>query len=376
MSEFIDPDDQHQADILRRAAQLSVEKEARRLVAAGDFSAPPTEATSTLADDLVRKPDPVRHRVVNLVGMRHNVTLTGAYKTGKTTLFGNLAKSLVDGTPFLGSLETVPARVAFWNGEMDREDFTDYMRHLGVQHSERMSVYHLRGYRVSLLSDAGMEHAITWLNDHASEVWLEDSWARLCAWAGVNGNDNAGVADLCAAIDEIKTATQVATFMPTVHTGRSQHAEGAEHGRGATFLDDWVDSRLVLTRNGADRFLYAEGRRVGMEETRLDFDPATGLMTLGEGDRKTAAEKNISQAVIDTVMASPGITSHQLHEALSRVETNQGRRNSAIQAAISDRKVVKVSGKEAKELGMPGEFVSQAVYHYPMGHPGLLKTWS
>lgn len=377
MSEYIDPDEGFRNDVARRAAQMSVEKEARRIVAAGDFTPPPSDMTSTLAADLRRPVEPIRHRVESLVGVRHNATLTGAYKTGKTTLFGNLAKSLVDGTPFLGSLATIPARVAFWNGEMDREDFTDYMRHLGFVHPERMAVYHLRGYRISLLSDAGREHAIRWLNDHGSEVWLEDSWARLCAWAGVNGNDNAAVADLCASIDEIKTATQVDTFIPTVHTGRAQHAEGSEHGRGATYLDDWADSRLVMTRSGKDRFLYAEGRRVGLDETRLDFDPGTGLMTLGEGNRRQTAAVNVAQAVIDAVVGSPGINSGHLHDALSKIESNKTRRGQAINEAKDARKIVQIKGKVVKELnlGVPVEPVPQAEYFYPMGFPGLPKDW-
>ena len=94
---------------------------------------------------------------------------------------------------------------------------------------------------------------------------------------------------LTSVIDEIKKQTKITEqFITTAHTGRAKLAEGDERARGATALDDWVDSRMVLTREGENRFLFAEGRgKVAMLETKLIFDPATNLSLMGEGDRKS-----------------------------------------------------------------------------------------
>jgi hypothetical protein len=196
------------------------------------------------------------------------------YKTGKTGLSCDLAGALADGRPFLGSLavEMPQGRIGFWNGEMDRDDFLDYTRPIGIQNPSKIETLHLRGYRVPLLSDAGAAWTVGWLRYNGIEIWINDSWARLCAWSGIDENDNSGVAQLAATIDEIKSQAGVAQFLITAHTGRAKHDEGTEHARGATALDDWVDVRLVMTRQGNDRFLFAEGRQVGMDETQLISD--------------------------------------------------------------------------------------------------------
>jgi hypothetical protein len=68
-----------------------------------------------------------------------------------------LAGALADGRPFLGSLavEMPQGRIGFWNGELDRDDFLDYTRPIGIQNPSKIETLHLRGYRVPLLTDAG-----------------------------------------------------------------------------------------------------------------------------------------------------------------------------------------------------------------------------
>jgi RecA-family ATPase len=81
--------------------------------------------SSSLLNDLAREREMVRYRIESLIGIRHNASLTGMYKTGKTGLACDLATALADGRPFLGSLavEMPQGRIGFWNGEMDRDDF-------------------------------------------------------------------------------------------------------------------------------------------------------------------------------------------------------------------------------------------------------------
>ncbi|MGH3339732.1 MAG: hypothetical protein ACRDPL_13005 [Propionibacteriaceae bacterium] len=62
-----------------------------------------------------------------------------------------------------------------------------------------------------------------------------------------------------SAIDEIKKQTEFTEqFITTAHTGRAKLAEGDERASGATPLDDWVGSRMVMTREGENRFLYGQ----------------------------------------------------------------------------------------------------------------------
>jgi hypothetical protein len=99
-----------------------------------------------------------------------------------------LARSLADGCDFLGVLPVQPAvrRIAFWNCEIDEDDFLDYIRSVRIQNTDKIELLHLRGQPVRLLTDAGKDWTINWLIDNDVEIWLNDSWAKLCAWSDVD----------------------------------------------------------------------------------------------------------------------------------------------------------------------------------------------
>jgi hypothetical protein len=245
-------------------------------------------------------------------------------------------------------------RIGFWNCEMDEDDFLDYIRSVGIQNTDKIELLHLRGQPVRLLSDAGMDWTINWLIDNDVEIWLNDSWAKLCAWSDVDENDNSGVGRLTSVIDEIKKQTKITEqFITTAHTGRAKLAEGDERARGATALDDWVDSRMVLTREGDNRFLFAEGRgKVAMLETRLIFDPATNLSLIGEGDRKATREVEHVNAVVEIVTGSPGMNTRSLTEAVREKipSHNQDHASKAIATAKRLAHVHTVNGRNNAKL--------------------------
>jgi hypothetical protein len=141
-------------------------------------------------------------------------------------------------------------------------------------------------------------------------------------------------------IDEIKKQTEITEqFITTAHTGRAKHAEGDERARGATALDDWVDSRMVLTREGENRFLFAEGRgKVEMLETKLIFDPATSLSSIGEGDRRTTREVDDVNTVVEIVTASPGMNTRNLTEAV-REKIPSGNQDHASRAIATAKRL-------------------------------------
>jgi AAA domain len=278
------------------------------------------------------------------------------YKTGKTTFYCGLARSLADGSDFLGTLPVQPAvrRVGFWNCEMDEDDFLDYIQTVGIMNTDKIELLHLQGQPVRLMTEAGMNWAINWLIDNDVEIWLNDSWAKLCAWSDVDENDNTGVGRLTSVIDEIKKQTKITEqFITTAHTGRVKQPEGDERARGATALDDWVDSRMVLTREGENRFLFAEGRgKVEMLETKLIFDPATNLNLIGQGDRKATREVANLNTVVDIVTASPGMNTRSLSEAVrERIPShNQEHASKAIATAKRLGLVHTVDGRNNAKL--------------------------
>lgn len=350
------PDEFLEAEIKKAARGIKINRMARQQDAAESWRPPPPELSTSLTAALAKPREAIRHRVSRLIGLKHNASLTGQYKTGKTTFYCGLAKSLADGSDFLGVLPVQSAvrRVGFWNCEMDEDDFLDYIQTVGIMNTDKIELLHLRGQPVRLLTETGMDWAINWLIDNNVEIWLNDSWAKLCAWSDVDENDNTGVGRLTSVIDEIKKQTKITEqFITTAHTGRAKLAEGDERARGATALDDWVDSRMVLTREGENRFLFAEGRgKVAMLETKLIFDPATNLNRIGEGDRKATREVANVNTVVEIVTASPGMNTRSLSEAVrERIPShNQDHASKAIATAKTLGLVHTVDGKNNAKL--------------------------
>lgn len=350
----------HDALVEERLSFYRADRAAKQRLMVDAWREPPF--SSSLEIDLALPVDPVRYRILGMLGVNHNASLTAQYKTGKTTLLCGLVKSLADGNDFLGSIEVEPpqGRIGFWNAEMDRDDYIGYIRSTGIQNPTRVETAHLRGFNVPILSEQGRNWAVRWLRDQGVTVWINDAWSRLCAWSGVDENDNTEINRLCAAIDEIKSRAGVSEFITTHHTGRKQHEMGAEHGRGAASLDAWVDSRWVMTREGAARFLMVEGRKMGLAggTRELVFDPETGLNNLGSKDRSTARSEQHNDVVERLVTANPGIKTTDL---LVKVQDAiPGKNRTAANTAL----------KAARESGVvytaPGARNSQR--YFPRGH--------
>jgi hypothetical protein len=355
-----------EAEIEEQARRIKINRLARQQDAAENWRPPPAELSMSLTTALAKPRQEIRHRVARLIGLKHNASLTGQYKTGKTTFYCGLARSLADGNDFLGVLPVQPAvrRVGFWNCEMDEDDFLDYIRSVGILNTNKIELLHLRGQPVRLLTDVGMDWTINWLIDNDVEILLNDSWAKLCAWSDVDENDNSGVGRLTSVIDEIKKQTKITEqFITTAHTGRAKLAEGDERARGATALDDWVDSRMVLTREGDNRFLFAEGRgKVAMLETRLIFDSTTNLSLIGEGDRKATREREHVNVVVEIVTGSPGMNTRSLTEAVREGIPGHNQEHASKAIAIAKRLglVHTVNGKNNAKLFYPGPDPAQA----------------
>lgn len=327
-------------EVEAQAHRYRVSAEARRVVAveeAGREYPAPTNDDDGLLSSLLALPRRNEvQRIEGLMGMPHNAVVAAQYKTGKTTTGAAVVKAALDGLPFLDRKVTMGDGTVLWvNGEMDRDDFLDYLRPTGIARADRLLIRNMRGRRMNLLNDHVAEQFVDYLRANAVEWWWMDSWRVLCAWAGVNENRNEDVERLTARIDAIKHEANVPTFTALAHTGRSQVEDGAEHARGATALDDWQDARWVLTKAGQDRFLYVEGRGVMLPETKLVFDPATHLLSLGEGNRRQARTDSGIEAVREFVASNPGCKAGDLYDHLK----GQGITQRTEQVAVKDRAV-------------------------------------
>jgi hypothetical protein len=236
--------------------------------------------------------------------------LTAQYKTGKTDfIMGSVARALADGVPFLDTYETfVPEGgvvVGHWNLEMDEAHLIDtYIRPSEFENTDNLVVASLRGYRINILSEVGKQWTVEWLKANQVKVWTIDSFAQLARMAGISENANEDVGQLLGTIDEIKVEAGVDACFVIAHTGRAQQEEGRERARAATMIDDWPDSRWVMTKDGSDvRYLQVEGRATALPATSLEYDEDTHRYTMGGLTKTEAAADGWVQTVVRILSA-------------------------------------------------------------------------
>jgi hypothetical protein len=353
-------------ELARRAAMREVE----HIEATRRFIAPPPDVSWSAADGLANPPEVAKYLIGGteqghrgLAGIKHNVVITAQYKVGKTAFtLASLAKSLCDGTDFLGQFP-VPAEgriVGHWNCEMEGfELLDDYIRPCGMKHPERLAVANLRGYGVNILTPVGKAWAVQWLKERGVQVWTIDSLARLLHMAGVKEKENDEVLNVLMAIDEIKVQAGVDVCFIIAHTGRADAEEGKEHARGATVIDDWPDTRWIMTKDGDPRFLWVDGRGTGLPTTSLDFNHDTKVSTLGVAGKGDVRADGAIQSVLEIVTANAGIAKEPLvRKVCERVKVRAPAAREYIEEAVENgwvqvRREARTGGGRASQKHYP-----------------------
>ncbi|MEU7574071.1 AAA family ATPase [Micromonospora sp. NPDC049240] len=339
---------QRHAKVVREKANAKrVDRDADKLLRDELFAESWREPVShgTLAEELLL-PDPeVIYRVDRLIPVDGNVTITAQYKTGKTTLVNELVRSLVDNQPFLGQYRVDPedGRVAIFNYEVAEPMYRRWLRDQQIENPDRVVALHLRGKRLPLTNPQVEDWVVRWLAEREVTVWVVDPFARAYVGCGEE-NDNSAVGQFLDTLDVIKDRAGVRELILPLHTGRAEQQRGEERARAATRLDDWADVRWLLTRDrNANRFLWANGRDVNVEEQRLTFDQQTRrLAAAGEGTGRSATrDDELDGRIVAVVTAEPGIGFNELHRRL-------GGDKQAVRAAVN--RLVQ-AGRLRKEVG-------------------------
>jgi AAA domain/Bifunctional DNA primase/polymerase, N-terminal len=259
------------------------------------------------------EPDPIRWAIEDVLPADSNVVLTAQYKSGKTTLVLNLARSLADGQKFLDLYPVVPfdGTIALWNYEVGGSMFTRWAKSQGIENEDRVEMLNLRGYSVALRDSHVRGWAIEYLQSRKAAVWVVDPFAR--AMQG-DENSNEDVARFLDIFDEIKAEAGVKIGMIVTHTGRSETA--SDRSRGASRIDDWPDVRWVLTSDD-DRCRYfgATGRDVETVPAKMIFDPLSRRLSLtGETKPMKARQgkRNLADEILAAVKTLPGMSMRTL----------------------------------------------------------------
>lgn len=271
----------------------------------------------TSLKDLLAQPDEAaRFRIAALWPLSGRVMLSAAQKTGKTTLVGNLVRTFADGVPFLGCfpVEPVSGSVVVIDNEMSPTMLRRWYRDLGVENTDRVMLWPLRGYgrAFDVLDDAVRAELAERLGECDASVLILDCLnpALVTLGLGESSNDDAG--RFLAAYDQLLVEAKVADSMIVHHMGH-----GPERARGASKLLGWpeVNWKYVRERtdddvvvDGGARFLSAYGRDVDVDESALEYDPATRRLTYVGGDRRVHGVEQHVATVADVVAAAEPYT--------------------------------------------------------------------
>ena len=315
----------YQDQVRRKAAELRILADARDALAAADAADAAPLAGVGLADFLAQPDEEVRYRVADLWPREGRVLLVAAAKAGKTTLVSrNLLADLAGGGDFLGRFRVQPVdgTIVYLNLEVGEQTLRAWMRKAGIPHPEKIVVVNLRGRSGALMlsSTAGRKRFSRFLSDHGAKLVIADPLAPILATHGLVEDSNADVARFFGWWSEALADAGVSDDMIAHHAG---HA--GQRSRGASRLLDEPDAIWTLTKataHGSEddddmlvaddrRFLTCYGRDVDLPESGLDFDPATGRLSIVDGSgaqlRREAKEAGYESAVLSALAGHGGV---------------------------------------------------------------------
>jgi hypothetical protein len=332
-------------DDLERRRQVSLDMErmfrsVRREIDAEEHAANwkrPTEYDS-LAYELAMPEEPVTYRVERIIPTGANVVLTAQYKTGKTTMVNHLVKCLADGDDFLGKypVQRLGGRVGIFNYEVGAAQYRRWLRDVGIERTDHVSMLHLRGLRLPMLVSDVEDYVVDWLKRHEVEFWILDPYARALI-GSAEENDNSAVGRFLDTLDVVKERAGVTELFMPAHTGRAEQEAGQERARGATRIDDWPDVRWVMTKekDSDRRYLKCTGRDVEEPEQALAYDEASRSLGAAGVGRSSTRRVGLEQELIGFISQNPGMGVNELNAAFpARRRDVQGAIDSLVQSGL------------------------------------------
>lgn len=359
-----DPDDSidegqraYDLAVARKAAELRILDDAKdRNAARIAETARPLEGIA-LHEFLAQPDEDVRYRVDGLWGSNGRVLFVAAAKAGKTTVVSrNLIPCLTGGGDFLGKFATQPVdgTVVYLNLEVGEGTLRAWMRNAGIPNPDRVVVVNLRGRvgALNLSSAHGRARFARFLRDNGAEVVIADPLAPLLAAHNLSEDDNPSVAKFFSWWSEAMADGNVTDDLICHHSGH----EG-KRSRGASRLLDEPDAVWTITKAQASvndddilaaddrRFITCYGRDVELAESGLDFDPATGRITIADGSgselKRKGQERGYERAVIE-VMESKGGNSLSQNDIV-KARGNEQRMRAALRRLIESGDVIEIN---------------------------------
>lgn len=295
-----------------------------------------------LAEFLAIPDEPASYRVEGLWPAGGRVILAAQFKAGKTTMVGNVMRSLVDSVPFLEHFPVEPfvGKVVLLDDELDERMVRRWLRDQGIENEAGAAVVALRG-RLSSFDILDPEVRSEWAADlraAGASIVVLDCLAPILDALGLSEDKEAG--RFLVAFDEMLKEAGVSEAIVVHHMGHS-----GERSRGASRLRDWPDVEWRLVREksedgemdpAAPRYFSAYGRDVEVPESLLSFDPSTRRLELSGGSRRDAKTDRVLEAIVEHLTLTPGQSGRQIEAAFKDSEHGREDLRKALRRGVSD----------------------------------------
>ena len=341
--------------------KLTAREEAKRLYRIQQAGQKPAPWSKSLAELLAEPDDTPTYRIEGLWLTGGNVVFSAQYKTGKTTMVGNVLRCLADGDPFLGmpnskfatvGLSQFPVRalapgetVFLADIELDERTISRWLRDQNIYNVDRVRTRSLRGKldEFDILDPDRREEWARVLRAWSVKVLIIDPIGPLLASYGYSENSNEDLAKVFGAIDALTAQAGIEETMLVHHMGHN-----GERSRGGSVFRGWPDAEWRLLREevkpghqpppDGPRFFSAEGRDVAVHETQLAYDHQYRALTVAGGNRKQHAANRHLPTVLQALKDNPGLGRNDLVKACQDVDVPLQAARESIKALVANGK--------------------------------------
>jgi hypothetical protein len=328
-------------EVEREAYRIRVRDAAREKVNAEKAGAIVLPPLTPLRDFLAVPDEDVTHRITGLWPSGGRVVLSAQHKAGKTTLTGNLIRSLVDGRPFLDAYAlTTTRRVVLLDNELDARMLRRWLRDQNIANTGAVELIALRG-RLSTFNILDAATRSRWA-EHigAADVLLFDCLRPALDALGLSEDKDAG--RFLEALDELNAEAGIGEALVVHHMGHN-----GERSRGDSRILDWPDAVWRLVKDAEDeetgagqvrRYLTAYGRDVDVPESLLAYDPATRRLSVAGGTRKDSRAEGALGDVTAFVEDNPRCSQNAIERGVGgKAEVVRKALRLAVERGLVDR---------------------------------------
>lgn len=304
----------------------------------------------TLRELVARPQPPTTYRIDQYQPADSRVMLAAQAKAGKTTLTGNVTRSLVDGDLFLGVHSVNPVnRVGIIDFEMSERQLAAWLKDQAIVNDDRVTVIPMRG-KASTFDILDEQTLNEWAKRLTGIKYLIlDCLRPVLDALGLKESSEAG--RFLTPFDELCNKAGIPDSLIVHHMGHHD-----ERSRGDSRLRDWPDVEWQLVREDKDdpasaRYIKAYGRDVEVAESLLLYDPESRHLTLTGGTRKDTKAREAIPDIINLLKnAEKPLSTRRVVEGLSETAHSRESLRQALRLSEADGALTVTKGPRNARL--------------------------